>query len=149
MTAPPPPQPPPTSGPLLPVLAAVTYLASVIAVFGFLSLFLGRDVIELGDAGPLLGPLMVVAAAVVTVLALVRLTDRPGPWRSALLTIVAVYVAMLGVGALAYSLGRGQPLWFVFFIAEQAASPFVIAAAVLAGGFVGGLWMLVRRMTAP
>jgi len=149
MTAQQPQQPPPTNGPLLPVLAAVTYLASVIAVFGFLSLFLGRDVIEHNDAGPLLGPLMVVAAAVVTVLALVRVTERPSPWRSALVTVVTVYLAMLGVGALAYSLGRGQPLWFVFFITEQAASPFVIAAALLAGGFVGGLWMLVRRMNAP
>jgi hypothetical protein len=142
MSAPPPPQ---ASRYLLPVLFGVTYLASVIADFGFISLFLGRDVIEEADAGTLLGPAMVFAACVVTAVGLVRASESRMPWAPAAGAAVSAYVVMLLVGGVGYAVGRGELIWTVLFAASHAGSPFVVSAAVLSAVFVVGLWALSRR----
>jgi len=143
-----PPQAQQPSNPYLaPVLTAVTYVAAVIAAFGFTSLILDRDVIDQSDAGPLLGPAMVASAFLVCFIAMVRMTRRPRItgrrlWVTAVATAALVYAAMVVTGALGYSYTRGDPLWFVLFAGHYAASPFVVIAAVLAGLTVVGYWLV-------
>ena len=144
---------PPPDRYFLPLLTTVAYLATVIAVFGFISLVIDRDVIDEPDAGPLLGPVIVAIASAITLRALVRLSGQPGPgavggripWSTAAGAAASVYVGMLLVGALIYAWARGEPLWLLFFAAQQAASPFIIAAAMLSGLFVIGFWAVPGR----
>ncbi|BDZ45075.1 DUF6121 family protein [Naasia aerilata] len=58
---------------LLAALTAVAWVAVVIAVWGILSLLLDLDVIPQGDAGPLLGPVMVGLAAIALLLLVLRI----------------------------------------------------------------------------
>jgi hypothetical protein len=146
------PQPLPAPRPnrhLLPALATVLYVALVITTFGFLSLFLGRDVIAESDAGTLLGPAMVAAAAVVTFVALVRVTDRRTPWGAALAAAASTFIVMIVVGALLYAWARGEIVWLVIYAAQQSVSPFVIAAALLAGLTVVSLWAVSPHAEEP
>lgn len=132
MTGPQPTQHPPPANPaLLPVLATATYLAALIALWGFTSLILDRDVIVEPDAGPLLGPAMAVAACAVTWVAIVR--QRGAALGRALAAAASVYVVMLVVGAVGYMLTRGQLAWLVLFPGNHALSPFVIGAGLLSG----------------
>jgi hypothetical protein len=142
------PAPPPNRF-LLPVLATVLYLALVIAAFGFLSLFLGRDVIAEADAGTLLGPMMVAAAAAVTFRALVRVVGRQSPMGTALVAATSTYLVMIVVGAVLYAWGQGELVWLVIYSARQAVSPFVVSAAVLAGLTVVSLWAVSPRAERP
>lgn len=130
---------------LVPVLGTVTYLACVIALFGFVSLGINRDVIDEADAGPLLGPAMVAAACVVTFVALARAVPDALPWRGAVAAAASAYVAMLVVGGIGYATTRGELLWVILFIARYAASPFMIGAALLSGGFVIAYWAVLYR----
>ena len=150
---------PPPDRYFLPLLTTVAYLATVIAVFGFISLLIDRDVIDEPDAGPLLGPVIVAIAAAITLRALVRLSGQPRqgqgqgqgavggrvPWSAAAGAAASVYAGMLLVGALIYAWARGEPLWLLFFAVKQAASPFIIAAALLSGLFVIGFWAMAGR----
>jgi hypothetical protein len=132
--------PPPSNPHLLPILVAVTYLAAVIAFWGIASLLLDVEVIAEPDAGALLGPAMAAAATVVTWLAV---RSRP---RTLLVRAVGaaafVFVAMLVVGAVAYSVVRGNLAWLLFFPAGHATSPFVLGAAVLSALAVVVTWLL-------
>jgi hypothetical protein len=145
MTSPQPHPAPQSSRYLLPALATVLYVALVIAAFGFLSLFLGRDVIAESDAGTLLGPAMVAAAAAVTFVALVRVADRRTPWGAVLAATTSTFIVMIAVGAFLYAWGRGELVWLLIYSAQQARSPFVIAAALLAGITVVSLWAVSPR----
>ncbi len=121
----------------LAVLAALTagaWVAVVIAVWGLLSLFLDADVIRERDAGPLLGPIMVAVAAVallLLVLRIVRTDERPAV--AFFGTSAAVFLVLLIVGGFGYTLIRGQAFWLLGFPLEYAPSPFIVAAALLAG----------------
>lgn len=119
--------PPPSDPALLPVLVAVTYVASVVALWGFLSLFLNREVIDYPDAGPLLGPAMVVAATIVTWI----VGWKAHSWPSVLGALVGSLVAMLFVGAVGYTLTKGDLAWMLQTSAHFALSPFVLGAAAL------------------
>jgi hypothetical protein len=145
MTMSPPPQSPPPNRYLIPVLATVFYGALVIAAFGFLSLFLGRDVIAEPDAGTLLGPTMVAGAAAVTFTALLRVDGRRAPWGLALAAMASTFIVMVVVGAVLYAWGRGELVWLVIYAARQSISPFVLVAAVLAGLTVVSLWAVSSR----
>ncbi len=136
--------PPPSNPALLPVLATVTYLASLVGVSGLLSLLLDRDVIDYPDAGPLLGVAMAVGAGAVTWLACWRGSRASGPWFHALLGGVGAFAVMVIVGAIGYTITRGEPAWMLLASAHFAASPFVVAAAVLAALAVVFTWVLAR-----
>lgn len=136
--------PPPPNPRMLPVLATVTFGAAVIAAWGFTSLALGVDVISQKDAGPLLGPLMVLAACLVTFAALRRATERSTPAVHALAAAASVYISMLLIGAVVYATGRGDLSWIVLFIGGYALSAFVIVPALLAGLTVVAVWALSR-----
>lgn len=117
---------------MLPVLATVTYLAAVIALWGGLSLLLDRDPVDYRDAGPLLGPAMVAAACAVTWVALWRITHTRA-WAWVLVALAGSLVAMLLVGAAGYAITRSDAAWLLLAAGHFALSPFVLAAAVLSG----------------
>ena len=137
--------PPPPDPRTLPVLATVTYAAAVIALWGFLSLGLDADAIAQRDAGPLLGPAMVLGAIVVTLVALLRVGGRPSPTGQALVSVASVYVVMLAIGAVGYALVRADVAWLVLFVGSYALSPFLIGAALLSGLAVLAVWALAKR----
>ncbi len=129
-----PPQLPPPSNPaLLPVLAAVVYVAAVVAYWGLLSLALDREVVDYPDAGPLLGPAMAVAAGVVTWVALLRTSRARSPWPGSLAALAGSLAAMLAVAAVGYA-----PVAAPHFL----LSPFVLGAAALAGITVLAMWAI-------
>lgn len=130
---------------LLPVLVSVGYVATLIAVWGFTSLLLDRDIITESDAGPLLGPAMAVTAAAVVSLSLWRLRRRTTLLSPTIGTAASVYVLMLLVGAVGYSVTQGNFAWLVLFTARYAVSPFIVGAALLAGLSVVFLWAVTIR----
>jgi len=140
-----PPLPPPADPRLLTVLVSVGYVAAVIAAWGLISLVLDVDVISEKRAGPLLGPSMVLCAAIVVFLSLWTLRN----WRSlvgpALGATASVYLVMLVIGAIGYSYTQRDVTWLVLFTARYATSPFVIAAALLGGLSVVFLWAVTFR----
>ncbi|CAN5561914.1 hypothetical protein BH10ACT7_BH10ACT7_13940 [soil metagenome] len=129
MSGPPVRLPPPPNRALLPVLAAVTLVALIVGAWGVLSLVLDRDVIDYPDAGPLLGPAMVVAAAVVTWLVAWR--ARTG-W-SMSIAVFASYLVLILVGTIGYTLTTGDVSGMPAVAAHFAINPFVAAATVLSG----------------
>jgi len=137
--------PPPPDPRMLPVLAAVTYAAAVIALWGFVSLALNVDAIAQRDAGPLLGPAMVLGAVVVTFVALLKVVRRGSPTGAALVSAASVYVVMLGIGAVGYTMIRADVSWLVLFVGGYALSPFVLGAALLSGITVVVVWAVTRR----
>lgn len=124
--------PPPPSPALIPALAAVTYVAAVVALWGLLSLALDLDPVDYRDAGPLLGPAMVAVATVVTWASLWRI-PRTTAWSRALAAAALSFVAMLLVGAAGYAFTRGDAAWLLLAAGHFALSPFVPSAAALAG----------------
>ncbi|MDH6179901.1 hypothetical protein M2152_000083 [Microbacteriaceae bacterium SG_E_30_P1] len=129
---------------LLPVLVTVTYLAAVIAVSGFLSLGLDRDVIDYPDAGPYLGIVMVVAAGLVTWSGCRGVAALRGPWGRAVVTGIGCFAAIVIAGAIGYSLIRASIATVVVSAAHFALSPFTLAAALLSIGAVVGAWAIAR-----
>jgi len=124
---------PPAPNPaLLPILATVTYLAALVALWGVTSLLLDRDPVDYRDAGPLLGPAMVAAACVVTWASLWRIT-RTQLWSWVLVALAGSFVAMLLVGAVGYAMTRSDAAWLVLAAGHFALSPFVLGAALLSG----------------
>ena len=140
-----PPDAPPRDPRLLPVLVSIGYLATLIAAWGFTSLFLDRDVISEADAGPLLGPSMALSAAVVVSIALWRLRHRHSVVGVAAGTTASAYLVMLIIGAVGYAYSRHDAVWLVLFTARYAVSPFIVGAALLAGVSVIFLWAVTVR----
>lgn len=122
---------------LVAVMVAVLYGAILLAVDGFVSLLANRDVISDSDAGPLVGPVMAIAAlAIVFVAVLGGLRPTSGaprvPVGRAITTALLVYLLGPLAGAIVYVLGKGSAATAVIFFGSCLASPFVMAAAVLA-----------------
>ena len=132
-------QRPPRANPeLLPVLATVTYLATLIAAWGILSLALDRDVVDYADAGPLLGPPMALGACVVT-WAFSRAALRGRAPALAIAAVVVSWLVVIAIGAIGYT----APTILATAV-HFAISPFVLAAALLSG-----LTVLATRGLAP
>jgi hypothetical protein len=88
-----------------------------------------RDVIDYPDAGPLLGPAIAVAAGAVTWLTLWRGPARP--IIAGAIAGVATFLVSILIGAIGYTLTRGDLAWMLLAGAHFALSPFVAAAALL------------------
>jgi hypothetical protein len=136
--------PPPSNPHLLPVLAAVTYVALIVAAWGGLSLALDREVIGYSDAGPLLGPAMAAAAGMVTWFALRRAAHVASVVILAMGSAAASYSAMVTVGAVGYAAVRSSAAIALLSAAQFCVSPFVIVAALLSAIMVVGLWAFDR-----
>jgi Family of unknown function (DUF6121) len=120
------------------VMVAVLYGAVLLAVDGFVSLLVDRDVIIEADAGPLVGPVMAVAALAVVFVSILgglrpSSAARKVPVGRAIGTVILVYVLGPMAGAAVYAFGQEQLLSAVLFFGRYLTSPFVIASAVIAG----------------
>jgi Family of unknown function (DUF6121) len=109
----------------------VAYLAALITLWGVLTVVNDRDVIDYPDAGPLLGPSMVIAACVVTFISVRKATIAARPWRLVVGAAVTTLLAMLLVGAVGYGVTRGDIAWMPAAGLHFALAPFVPGAAVL------------------
>ncbi len=122
--------------------AAFLYLAILVAAFGLISLYWNIEVIDVADAGPLVGPVMVGCATIAVLVSLiVRGRSVPADEQriaplTALLVGVIAYVVFVLSGGIAYAVGGGEPLGFLTFSFHMFASWFSlstgIAAAVVA-----------------
>ncbi|WP_157157209.1 MULTISPECIES: DUF6121 family protein [unclassified Diaminobutyricimonas] len=136
MSAPTPPRP---SSIFLALLATVTYIACVISAWGLISYFLDRSPIENPDAGTLIGPVMVFTAAVVTFFNLRALKTMRSPVGRAAVAIATTYLAMVVVVFIGASI----------VVAEVAAGPFLITAALLSGVTVVAVWRYEHPKRPP
>lgn len=116
------------------LFVAITWGAATFGVAGILALVLDRDPVQ--AAAPVYAGLIGLTFAGVAVWLAVGLTARAStPWIGAIAAAAVVYFVITGT-AIVGSFG---------LFAEQATSPFVIAAAVLAAGAVVGTWFAMRR----
>ena len=138
--------------PLIALIAAIVFMALVVAADGILSLTINRDVIAEPDASPLLGPTMLAAGAAVVFTAVLPtrpwIEGRPNfSLGRSFVAAVAIYLAGPLVGAILYSIGRAEPFTAVLFFFQYLASPFVIAAALAGFATVFGAPILERPST--
>ena len=117
---------------LIATMTSVLFIALVIAVTGFESLLADVEVISQPDATPYLGPAMVLAGASVVFLATGVGARDGNPAVTGLVAAATSYLVMLGVGAVGYTLIRGDLTELVVFPAGYALGPFVVAAVVVA-----------------
>jgi hypothetical protein len=131
-------QPPRRRSFFVALFVAVTWMAISFGFAGVLAVVLDRDPVET-PTSPYVGLVGLALAGAVVWLG-VGLTGRAGtPWIGAVATAAAVYLMLVGAALLGS---------FRLF-AEQATSPFVIVAVVLAAVAVVGTWFAVRRPRAP
>lgn len=128
-------EPPPLGRSLLVALfVAITWGACTFAVAGLLAVVLDRDPVTAPSA-PWAGILGIALAGVVVWLAVGLGMRARSPWPAILAAAAGVYLVIVAVALLGS---------FELF-AEQAASPFVIAGAVLAAIAVAATRAVVRR----
>lgn len=123
------------------VVAAFTtvlYLAMLVAAFGLISLYTNLEVIDLADAGPLVGPTMSGVATLVVFAFLVSIgwgatadNQRISSARALGVGFAAYATFVLG-GGVVYSIGNGQPLEFLTFTFHEFGSWFSVTAGILA-----------------
>ena len=119
---------------LVALFVAVTWAAATFAVAGLLAVLLDRDPVGT-SAGPVYAGLIGLALAGVTVWLIVGFSARaPSPWVGALGAAASVYLVIVTTALL---------VSFPTF-AEQASSPFVIAASFLASAAVVATWAALR-----
>lgn len=122
----------------LAVFALAAFLAAVVCAFGFASLLTDVNVIDETDAGPLVGPLMVAAAAIVLFSALIVVgirvdaTSRFISLWAILVTGLVVTAAYLLAGALAYSAATGDVVNAVLFLGHNILRSFTLVVFLLA-----------------
>lgn len=119
---------------IIAVLTAVAWVAVVVALFGFIYLLTGLAVVPFAAAGPLLGPVTVLAAAVVLGLLCVRIVRAATPPGQTFLGAAAgVYLTLLLVGTLLFIVLAAEPDALLVYPLTAATSPFTVTAALLAG----------------
>jgi hypothetical protein len=119
---------------LLAALTAAAWCALVVAAFGVLSLVLDLEVIPQSDAGPLLGPVMVLVAGLVLGLLVLRIVRTAQPaWLTFVAAAAGVFLTLLFSGGILYAFVRAEPVWLLVFPLSEAISPFIVVAALLAG----------------
>ena len=113
-------------------MAVVLTASLVIAVYGVIGLTLNRDVIEEPDAGPLVGPLMVVAVCAVVLWFVLRSRSVRMIGRIGAAAVTAIVAGPL-VGAIAYATVRAEVFVIPVFFGRYVTSPFVLSSGVIAG----------------
>ncbi|MDP9026683.1 MAG: hypothetical protein M3N46_03895, partial [Actinomycetota bacterium] len=115
------------------LFVAVTWGAVVFAVDGLLSIVLDRDPIG-GTITPYYGLLALLLAGVLLWFVLAGTVRSSGPWFGVLAAVAGVYLLLVA---------SALPIGLVL-AGEQAGSPFVVAAALLAGTTVFATWAVLR-----
>lgn len=118
---------------LVALFVAVTWAAASFAAAGILSVVLDRDPVET-PAPVYAGPATVAVAGVAVWLAVGFTARARTPWVGALAAAASVYLVVIAVALLGS---------FRLF-AEQAASPFVVTAALLAAVAAVVTWWMLR-----
>ncbi|MBT2501971.1 DUF6121 family protein [Curtobacterium sp. ISL-83] len=127
---------------LIATMTSVLFIALVVAVTGFEALLADVEPVSQPDATPYLGPAMVVAGAIVVFLATAVGAREGNPGVTGLVAAAAAYLVMLGVGAVGYTLIRGDVTELLVFPAGYALGPFVVGAVVVAlVSVIGGVVM--------
>ena len=116
------------------LFVTVTWAAVVFALDGLIAVVLNRDPIG-GDVSPYYGILALLLAAILLWLVLIGTARSVTPWFGALGAVAGVYLVLV---ASALSVG-------LVLAGQQALSPLVIAAALLAGFTVVLTWSLAKR----
>lgn len=116
------------------MFVTVLWAAVIFALDGLISVMLNRDPIG-GDISPYYGILALLLAAVLLWLVLIGTARSVTPWFGTLGAVAGVYLVLVA-SALPVSL---------VLVGQQALSPFVIAAALLAGLTVVLTWTLAKR----
>ena len=117
------------------LFVAVTWAAVVFAVDGLLSVVLDRDPIG-GSVSPYYGILALLLAGVLLWFVLAGTARSHGPWFGTLAAAAGVYLLLVA---------SALPIGLVL-AGQQAGSPFVVAAALLAGVTVFVTWVVLRRI---
>ena len=133
MERPPPPRPSLRRSLFIALFVAITWGASTFAAAGILAIALDRDPVQT-PMPPFAGLIGLAIAGVAVWLAVGFTLRAAAPWVGAIAAAAAVYLVILIVALL----GSFE------LLAEQATSPFVIAAVVLAVVAVVGSWFAVR-----
>ncbi|HWM33314.1 MAG TPA: hypothetical protein VNR36_03635 [Pseudolysinimonas sp.] len=120
---------------LVALFVTVFWAAVVFAVDGLLAVLLDRDPIR-SEVGPYYAILAFVIAGVVLWMLLSGISAGRHPLWSALGAFALVYL-VFPLSAL---------FWGLPLVSEQALSPFVLAAAVLAAGAVVATWIALRSL---
>jgi hypothetical protein len=115
--------------------ATALYLAIVVGAFGLISLATDSDVIHDPQIGPLVGPTMVIAAALVLLVFLIELGTRvPGDKQRispgvAFGVGIACYAVFIAAGGIAGAIGDpGDPLhYFLFALSQLIGWPAITA----------------------
>ncbi len=116
------------------LFVTILWAAVVFAVDGIIAIVLDRDPIE-ADVGPYYAIVALLLAAIVTWLSVATVLTSNSPWLTAFTATALVYLVLVATAA---PIGLG-------LVAEQAASPFVIAASLLSGLTVVFSWSVLRR----
>lgn len=116
------------------LFVAVTWAAVVFAVDGLLAVVLNRDPIG-GSVTPYYGILALLLAGVLLWFVLAGTVGSSGPWFGALAATAGVYLLLVA---------SALPIGLVL-AGQQAGSPFVLAASLLAGLTVVLTWVVLRR----
>jgi small basic protein len=119
---------------LVGLFVAVTWGAVVFAVDGLLALVLDRDPIG-GSVTPYYGLLALLLAGVLLWAVLSGTARSRGPWFGMLAAAAGVYLLLVA---------SALPIGLVL-VGQQAGSPFVLSAALLAGVTVFVTWAVLRR----
>jgi hypothetical protein len=123
-------------------MATVLFAALVIFAYGIISLVTDLDVIDIQDAGPLIGPLMVTVACAVVFACVIR--HRPRMIGRIVVAGLATAVLPPLVGSVVYLLSRGEPAVFPVALGRFLIGPFVPVSAVIAAIVVLSAELVVR-----
>ena len=132
----------------VPIFATAAYLAGLIALWGFTSLILDRDVIDYPDAGLFLGPWMAVAGCAIAFIGSWRVRRSPSPLLYGLLIALLAYAVIVLIGAIGYSVVRANLGVIPAAAFHFGISPFMVGAALLCGIVAGGAGLVTRPRPA-
>lgn len=116
------------------LFVAVAWAALVFALFGILAVVLDRDPVE-QPVSPFFGVVVLMLALGVVYLGIVFTVPQRSPWLGAFATAAGVYLLVL---VASFVVDTSLTL-------EQATSPFVLAAVLLAPAPPIGCWAWFRR----
>lgn len=120
---------------LVALFVTIAWAACTFAVAGLLAVLLDRDPVQTPGGPVYLGLIGLVAAGIAVWLIVGFTAPARTPWFGAVGAVAAVHLIIAGMALTAS---------FPLFV-EQAASPFVLAAALLAGLAVVVTWTALRR----